>query len=817
MKTLVKFSETAEAHNTQEDYLDGFGWAVGLKVTMGGRITANIGTEYTGTTLLNCFINGPVSNAFISYTRKIPTIGDMKVVRQTQKTPDSLSNIMLTLLEQAETLKSEGGWGMNFDFIRPRSSLIKGVGIRHPGVIAYMELFDKSSDIIVKGDNDGYKDTLEYSYISDNLIRTANEKKKPRKGAMMGVLSSNHPDISEFVTAKQTPGKLTKFNISILTDEEFMTAVDNDTDYQLWFPDENGNKVTYKTVRAVDLYDLIMTSTYNRAEPGVLFGDNMQKNNPLAYLGDLNATNPCGEIGGNPATSTVCLLLSLNLTMYINSKKIFNVELYTSDLATAARMADNINDLTTAPLTQYTWASKNIRQYGMGVNGMGSALYMLGVGYADKEAMAFAELVTSLKEEITWKVSAELAAEKGVFPAYDKEGFEGTHWFTNFTKITENTKNLIRKNGVRNGKTTTQPPLGNSSVICDMVSNGLEPVFMKEYQRTYIADSWPVGLEVGNVKTVLKPTKAGDADVWQGEFAGKTYYYEPHNRGLCIIEPVRDYGYQWVLENYPEEVDAAYLVTTESLTVDNHMDVQEIFQRNCNQSISKTANLPAGYSFDDFKQLYLKAWKKGLNGFTTYVSGSMESVLSAIEEKAVKGEREIIKSNLKLPDTFVNGDTNIIYKEGQKFYFHFSYLPEDTEKVFPVVIWINTNSTGEIREANGAVKKLGELLLKFEIEEVLISVQREKIKGDSGVTRVSKMISMCLRHNIPIVSIVAALDTLEEVYVTDTIFAVKKFLSEQIVDGEAVLGAVCSACKGTHVVYESGCSLCKDCGNTNCA
>ena len=336
LRVLVKFDENDKP--------------VGLKNTFGGRITANIGTDYYGTTLLNCFINGCVTNATIEYERKIPNTEEtIKVSYKTEDNGDNLRNIMLTLLEQAETLKSEGGYGVNFGFIRPRGSLIKSIGIRHPGVVHYMGIWDIVANVIVQGDSDGYKDTVENHIKLDEDIQTA-IKKQARKGAQMAVLPVWHPDIEEFVRAKQESGKLTKFNISVLVDNKFMDAVMNDDFYELHFQGK-----VFKKVKAKELYDLIMKSTYNRAEPGILYFDNMQANNPLAYMGDVIATNPCGEIPGNANTSTVCLLGSNNLTQYVNPDRTFDWEQYENDVCLFARMIDNVCDLTKAPLPQYEW------------------------------------------------------------------------------------------------------------------------------------------------------------------------------------------------------------------------------------------------------------------------------------------------------------------------------------------------------------------------------------------------------------------------------------------------------------------------------
>lgn len=619
--------------NTLVDVVEDNGKIIadGLKCTFGGRITANLGTTYSKTTLLNCYISGPISKASIKYNRINPfTKENIPIEINTQDSKDSLANIMLCILEQAETLKSEGGYGINFDFIRPRGSLIKGVGIRHPGVVSYMKIWDSVSETIVKGeDGDGYRDELT-NHHSSSQERSHDEKVMARKGAMMGCLTSSHPDIEEFIRAKQKPGSLTKFNISVVIDDKLMEAVVNDDFYDLHF-----EGIIHKRVKARELYDLIMKSTYNRAEPGVLFKENMQKNNPIAYLGETNAVNPCGEVVGQPDITTTCLLGSINLTRYVKNDRTFDFDKFEKDSRVFARMLDNINDLTYTPLPSYDWAVKNVRQYGMGINGLGSALLMMGIPYNSQEALDFTQRISFLRENSIWQESAKLAVEKGKFPAYDKTGFETTNWFINFSQLSEETRHLIVENGVRNGKCSTNAPLGNSSVQCDMISNGIEPIFSFFFDRKIIEAKWPSGLTEKKIRKEFDLRVEGEAEVWYGEFNGEQYYYEPHNRGLCRIERVCDYGYNWVLENFPDDIkdNKSYLVNTENINTEDHLNIQEIIQKNVSQSVSKTVNVPHHYPFEDFKNLYLDAWKRGLIGITTYRDKTMESVLSRVGEE----------------------------------------------------------------------------------------------------------------------------------------------------------------------------------------
>ena len=535
LNTLVRFSETGEP--------------IGLKNTAGGRITANVGTSYKKATLINCYVSGPVSNAHITYTRKSDD-GSLEypVEYQTDETPDDLINIFLTIVEQAKTLASEGGYGLCFDFIRPRGSLIKGTGVKHPGVVAYMKIWDAVSTCIVQGDMDGYSDKIK-NHLKEKFEEVKDiVKSMPRKGAMLASLSCDHPDCEEFIRAKQQSGMLTKFNISVVLTDKFLKAVEANELF-----DQTFNGIVIKKVKARELFNLIMESCYNRAEPGVLFSDNMMKNNPVAYLGKPTSCNPCGEIPGLAAITTVCLLGSPNLPMYvkiIDGRPFFDFEEYSTDVKVFHRMLDNVNDLTYSPLPSYAWVIENLRQIGMGINGLGSVLMMLGIPYNSSEAVEFTKKICQIKENLTWQTSALLAKEKGPFPAYNKEKFEATEYFQS-DRITEETKDLMRKYGVRNAKTTTCPPLGNSSIISDITSNGVEPVFMLEYDRKIICKEWPEGLTDENVKNNLSYHKEKDYEFWSGDYKGKRYYYEPHNRGLCEVSTVRDYGYQWLLDNFP--------------------------------------------------------------------------------------------------------------------------------------------------------------------------------------------------------------------------------------------------------------------------
>jgi len=348
----------------------------------GGRNMANLGTNRRSTTLMNCFVHSPKD---INY-----------------RDPDSIEGIYEMLKAQAHTLKSEGGYGMNFSWIRPKGTYIEGIDSRTPGMIKFMELWDKSSEIITMGSD---------MKVGDDK---KTEKKKIRKGAMMGVLSCWHPEIEDFIKAKQVPHRLTKFNMSVGIFSDFMSRVINDQSWDLRFPDttfehydnewdgdiygweEKGYPIKiYKTLQARELWDLMMYSTYTRNEPGVLFFDIINKYNPLSYDEFVQTTNPCGEIC---MSTGVCNLGSVNLTQFVESEE-FLFEKFRETVRWSVRFLDNINDISGAPLPEYKESMVTKRRIGLGTMGLGSLHFMLGIRYGSPESLYLVDKIYRMKAE----------------------------------------------------------------------------------------------------------------------------------------------------------------------------------------------------------------------------------------------------------------------------------------------------------------------------------------------------------------------------------------------------------------------------------
>lgn len=799
-----------------------------FKATAGGRIYANAGTEWGGTTLMNCYV-GP------------------RVKHDT----DSLDGIFEHLRSQAHTLKSEGGWGENFSYIRPRGAFIAGIGVETPGAVKYMELFDKTSEIITSGSG-----------------RKSNNKKakgKIRKGAMMGVLDVWHPDIIEFITAKQQPGRLTKFNVSVNCTDEFMqkvtkvlalqkqlasaedvaeaTQIENElvetdkwelrfpvTDHpdykKLWNGDIKKWQAAalpvrvYDTISALSLWNKIMESTYNRAEPGVLFLDRANHFLPLSYAETVYATNPCGE--QTLAPGGVCNLASLNLTQFVKDDlsgfDIKRIEKYTKYIV---RFLDNINDLTKAPLPEYEHSIRNKRRIGVGILGWGSALYMLKTRFASEQADKFRNEVMETIAKTAYMASIDLAEEKGMFSYCQPE----KHAEGNFIKQLGLPSSYMKKlltTGIRNSSLLSIQPTGNTSIFANVVSGGLEPVFMPEYVRTVIVGTMPE--EIADVcpkwyegawheTKMFKLAKEGDEEILKGTHNGTVYKID-RNRGLTKEVLCEDYGVRFMKRLGKWDAKADWAATALGMTVKDHVSDLKGFAKYVDSAMSKTVNVPNDYPFEDFKNIYLDAYNSGyVKGVTTYRTGTMTTVLAAKEDTSADKEEEIIQDDVKLPDSSP-ATVKVLKAEHRKWYLTVVYH-ETTKRPFALFVQTNAHEKNVVSEE--AVELLIKLARAKKIPKRHIDAVLEKIAADNNVNKIARLLSFVLRHGVLIKNIVSTLDRVESAYAGSFVFAIKKYLATYIKDGESVEGAKCENCGSSHVVFQEGCAKCMTCGSSKCS
>ena len=506
-----------------------------FKFLPAGRIAAGAGTQRK-VTLFNCFVMGTV--------------------------PDDMGGIFDMLKEAALTMQQGGGIGYDFSTIRPKGALVKGVAADASGPLSFMDVWDSMCRTIMSAGS--------------------------RRGAMMATLRCDHPDIEDFIAAKSDPARLRMFNVSVLVTDPFMAAVKADGDWDLVFEGQ-----IYKTLSARKLWDQIMQSTYEFAEPGVIFIDRINQANNLSYCETIAATNPCGEQPLPPYGA--CLLGSINLARLVEAPFERGAQLSAAALqdlvATAVRMMDNVVDASNFPLEAQALEARNKRRIGLGVTGLADALLMLGLRYGSEAAARQTEDWLHAIARAAYLASVQLAKEKGAFPLFEADPYLASGAMQG---MDEDVRAEIATHGIRNALLTSIAPTGTISLYAGNVSSGIEPVFAYAYTR----------------KVLQKD-------------------------GSRSEEEVVDYAVQMWRDKFGDADLPDYFVNAQTLAPKDHVKMQAAAQKWVDSSISKTINCPEDISFEAFKEVYSAAYESGCKGCTTYrpnaVTGSVLSVSESSE------------------------------------------------------------------------------------------------------------------------------------------------------------------------------------------
>ena len=572
-------SEEVRAEWAEKFYTNMLAGAVGA-----GRIMSAGGSEIKAT-LANCFVQ-PVGDA-------------IKDVDE-----EGFPGIYTALTEAAETMRRGGGVGYNFSRIRPRGSYVKGTHSFASGPCSYMDVFDKS-------------------------CRTV-ESAGSRRGAQMGVLNIDHPDILEFITAKREVGRWNNFNVSVGIVAGFMEAVDTNGKWELVHKAEPSQKQkdegahqradglwVYEVVDASVIWDTIMKSTYDFAEPGILFLGNMNRDNNLRYVETIHASNPCGE---QPLPAYGCCDLGpLILPKYVmgafTPEARFDWDGFKRSVRIQNRFLDDVLDVTHWPLDQQAREAQSKRRIGIGYTGLGNALVMLGLRYDSKAGRDMAALITSVMRDEAYLSSVDLAKEKGPFPLFDADKLleEGTF----ASRLPADIQAAIRAHGLRNSHLLSIAPTGTISLaFADNASGGIEPAFSLAYTR--------------------KKRKAEGGFEY---YAVKDHAFRVFSETVCdpelregLIEAVVGFKSEFTVEGVTHKVADVLpnsFVGAMDMSATDHLLMMAAVQPYIDTSISKTVNIPVDYPYEDFKGLYLQAWKAGLKGLATYrPNDTLGSVLS---------------------------------------------------------------------------------------------------------------------------------------------------------------------------------------------
>ena len=583
-RRVARALAAVEAPGERERWEEAFCRAQADGFIPGGRINSAAGTDLKAT-LLNCFVQ-PVGDSIS---------GDANGV-----------GIYVALNEAAETMRRGGGVGYDFSSIRPQGAHVRGTNSRASGPLSYMRVFDQSCETV--------------------------ESAGSRRGAQMGILRCDHPDVEAFIRAKDDGG-FTNFNLSVAVTDAFVAAMRDNADWELVHrappaPEllEAGARQrdddlwVYRTVRARALWDQIMLSTYDHAEPGVVFIDRMNRDNNLSYCETIEACNPCGE---QPLPAYGCCDLgSVDLTRFVEAPFTpaarFDFPGFAATVAVAVRMLDNVLEVTAWPLPQQQKEALAKRRVGLGFTGLGDALIELGLRYDSAEGRAMAGRIAEAMRDAAYMASVEIAREKGPFPLLDTGQYLAAPRFA--SRLPEPIKAAIRAHGIRNSHLLSIAPTGTISLaFADNASNGIEPAFswfytrkkrmpddtMKEYlveDHAYRLFKHVHGIDDG---VELLPFDAAQ------ERPAATVWTDADGKRRALLGPA--------------------FVSALQMSAGDHMAMNVAVQPFIDTAISKTVNVPADYPFDAFKDLYFEAWKAGLKGIATY---RPNSVLGAVLEVA---------------------------------------------------------------------------------------------------------------------------------------------------------------------------------------
>jgi ribonucleoside-diphosphate reductase alpha chain len=480
---------------------------------------------------------------------------------------DSIEGIFQALKDMARIHQTGGGTGFSFSRLRPQGDLVASTKGEASGPVSFMEIFDKATGVIVQGGR--------------------------RRGANMGILRCDHPDILEFVEAKLEKDRLSNFNISVGATDKFMEGVLRDKPYDLVNP-RTGKKT--RSAKARSVFDLIVNAAWHTGDPGLIFLDEINRKNPTPMVGKIEATNPCGELPLLPYES--CNLASINLGRMVSGREV-DWEKLKERIAWGIRFLDDVIEVNKFPLPQIRDITFANRKIGLGVMGFADMMIRLGIPYNSAKAIDIAERLMRFIHKESLKVSQSLGAERGVFPNYKKS--------------------IYAKKGlrVRNATVNTIAPTGTISIIAGC-SSGIEPLFAISF-----------------VRNVLSGTKLFEVNPLFEEMAEARGFYSNE-----LIAEIAQSGSLQKIKGIPMDVKRMF-VTAFDVTPQEHVQVQAAFQKYTDNSVSKTINLPADATVDDVSKIYLLAYKAKCKGITIYRYGSKKDQVLSFGYKKTEAQAEV--------------------------------------------------------------------------------------------------------------------------------------------------------------------------------
>lgn len=662
---------------------------------------------------------------------------------------DNLESIFETAAQQARIFSRGGGVGLDVSNLRPVNAKVNNVALTSTGAVSFMDLYSMVTGL-----------------ISQNS----------RRGALMLTMDCHHPDLIEFIKVKggNDKTKVQFANVSVKITNDFMRAVETDGDWTMTFVTEHGDEIV-RTEKAKDIWDLLVESNWNGAEPGILFWDAITQSPTSVFeVSKPISTNPCGEqpLPGYGSCNLGSMVLSKYVEAPFTSNARFNIEQFRNDVKLAVRFMSNVNLINKdrQPLPENREIIEQTNAIGLGFTALADTFIMMNLKYDTEEAIEFAGTMARELKESTVIGSVELAKERGSFKLLSTASEEDrksymTHPFFKFLERPGLETSLLdfHTYGTHNIQFNTVAPNGSISIILQ-TSSGLEPIFCTEYERTVMT---------------------GDVDKPK-----KFVVYHPL---VKIYESATGNSYK----------DNPNFVTAEQIDWKMRVKMQSAIQESISESISSTVNLPNDVTKETISGIYFEAWKSGLKGITIYRAGCREGVLNKTETK----QELPVCEHVKFPDS-TDAKMRVIRSEGKKWYVTYTL---DHETKLPNSLFVNTNATETNITTTGVLDSLRELAREHVLPR-FIDELNDKITHQTNVVKTARFLSLLLRHRVPILDIIKAIEIVG-IPMNSFAYRIKGLLAE-FVEGK-ISGDDCPECK-SKMIYQNGCKMCQNCGYSKC-